>query len=199
MDATTTHAAPLTDVRRRLLAAVSGETTPALLAFAGVISLAQQRRGHYCMPITGLKADELIDLVSSRFPAAGELLPTLLTWHQLGYVAAQQRLDEFDDLLALLTAHQSLPGKESRWLACAVATASMADNHLWQDLGLPNRGVLNNLMQTHFTALKLKNASDMKWKKFFYRQLCEKAEVPICKSPSCSLCCDYPVCFGTED
>jgi nitrogen fixation protein NifQ len=46
--------------------------------------------------------------------------------------------------------------------------------------------------------LKRKNAGDMKWKKFFYRQLCEAAEVPICKSPSCAECCDYSVCFGPE-
>jgi nitrogen fixation protein NifQ len=39
----------------------------------------------------------------------------------------------------------------------------------------------------------------MRWKKFFYRQLCEQADVLICKSPSCGVCCDYASCFGAED
>ncbi len=38
----------------------------------------------------------------------------------------------------------------------------------------------------------------MKWKKFFYRQYCEQAEVLICASPSCARCSDYPACFGPE-
>ncbi|MDO8790155.1 MAG: nitrogen fixation protein NifQ [Sulfuritalea sp.] len=83
-------------------------------------------------------------------------------------------------------------------MAHAVATASMADNHLWQDLGLPSRTELNTLMLTRFTSLKRKNPGDMKWKKLFYRQLCEQAEVPICKSPSCVECCDHSICFGPE-
>ena len=107
-------------------------------------------------------------------------------------------MDEFDDLVGLLIAHQTEDAPDSRWLAHAIATASMADNHLWQDLGLPSRVELNALMQTRFTLLKLKNAGDMKWKKFFYRQLCEAAEVLICKSPSCRECTDYSVCFGPE-
>ena len=100
--------------------------------------------------------------------------------------------------MELLLEHESQPGAESRWLACAVATASMAENHLWQDLGLPDRAALNALMLTRFTALKLKNAGDMKWKKFFYRQLCERAEVLICKSPTCGECADFAACFGPE-
>ena len=65
--------------------------------------------------------------------------------------------------------------------------------------GLPNRAVLSRLMQTHFPTLAAKNIGDMKWKKFFYRQLCERAGVPICKSPHCADCCDFRVCFGPED
>lgn len=202
MDAIATISLPPADVRSLLLAAAPGEPTAALLTLAGVMSLAPQRRGIYRMPIVGIKADELVELVRSRFPAARALLPTLLAWHEEWRSVARQplvELDEFDDLLCLLVAHQSSCGRESRWLACAIATAAMADRHLWQDLGLANRGVLNELMQTHFTALKLKNSGDMKWKKFFYRQLCERAEVPICKSPNCAQCCDYLVCFGAED
>jgi nitrogen fixation protein NifQ len=75
----------------------------------------------------------------------------------------------------------------------------MASDHLWQDMGLPARAVLNALLAEHFTPLYLKNVGDMKWKKFFYRQLCERAQVPICRSPSCSTCVDFTYCFGPEE
>jgi NifQ len=28
---------------------------------------------------------------------------------------------------------------------------------------------------------------------------CDKAELSICRAPSCSVCSDYAVCFGPED
>jgi hypothetical protein len=52
-----------------------------------------------------------------------------------------------------------------KWLAHAVATAAMAGNHLWQELGLPSWRELSLLMQIHFSSLKELNAGDMKWKK----------------------------------
>ncbi len=51
----------------------------------------------------------------------------------------------------------------------------------------------------NFTALAAKNVTDMRWKKFFYKQLCDRAGVNLCKAPSCSECVDYDLCFGPED
>jgi nitrogen fixation protein NifQ len=128
------------------------------------------------------------------FPAAAPLRPLLHIWREEAEAQPREGMDEFDELVGLLLAHQTTTTPDSRWLAHAIATASMADNHLWQDLGLPSRVELNTLMQTRFSALKTeKNVGDMKWKKFFYRQLCEQAEVLICKSPSCAACTDYGV------
>lgn len=189
---------PYPDIAPLLLAATPLPATPTLLALAGTMALAPQRRGPWRAPIAGLAGAELKTLVSQHFPAATDLLPLLHAWRREGKHAAHNRIDEFDDLLALLLENRNQPGPESRWLAHAIATASMADNHLWQDLGLPSRAELNALMQTHFTPLKDKNVGDMKWKKFFYRQLCERAGVPICKAPSCGVCIDQPLCFGPE-
>jgi nitrogen fixation protein NifQ len=72
----------------------------------------------------------------------------------------------------------------------------MGQNHLWQDMGLPDRRVLSRLIEWNFPSLFARNSGDMKWKKFFYRQLCEQAEVLICKSPSCGVCVDHQLCFG---
>lgn len=112
---------------------------------------------------------------------------------------AAKAIDEFDDLAALLLEYRAQPTEQLAWLALAIASAAMGENHLWQDMGLPSRQVLSELMSHFFPALAAKNAADMKWKKFFYRELCERAKVPICKSPHCTECCDYTVCFGSED
>ena len=65
-------------------------------------------------------------------------------------------------------------------------------------MGLPNRDVLSQLLRRYFTTLYEKNIGNMKWKKFFYKQLCEQAKVMLCKAPSCQVCTDYTACFGPE-
>jgi nitrogen fixation protein NifQ len=99
----------------------------------------------------------------------------------------------------LLMEYRAAPTEELEWLCHAVATAAMRNNHLWQDMGLPSRNVLSRLMLENFPALAARNVGDMKWKKFFYRQLCERAGVPVCKSPNCADCVDYAICFGREE
>ena len=108
------------------------------------------------------------------------------------------RFDEFDELFELLVDTAAPLDQMSIWLAAAIATAAQRDNHLWQDMGLPSRRELNAILRQRFPTLAALNVGDMKWKKFFYRQLCERAGVPICKSPSCGVCVDHSVCFGPE-
>lgn len=106
--------------------------------------------------------------------------------------------EEVDDLAALLAEHASHPGILATHLARAIAMAAMGPNHLWEDLGLGSRDQLNALMQEHFTALKALNVQNMRWKKFFYRTLCERADILICKSPHCEQCEDKAKCFEPE-
>ena len=186
-----------TDLRPHLLAFARHPHLVETQALAGTIAFAPRRRGAWRAPVAGLRASELDLLLLDYFPAAAPLRPLLHIWREQAEAAVRD-IDEFDDLVALLLAHQTTPAPDSRWLAHAVATACMADQHLWQDLGLPSRTELNTLMQTRFAGLKLKNSGDMKWKKFFYRELCQQAEVPICKSPTCGACTDYKLCFGPE-
>lgn len=107
--------------------------------------------------------------------------------------------NEYDDIVALLMDYRVGDSAETRQLCHAIATAAMGENHLWQDMGLGNRKEMSELLQAHFPKLVERNVGDMKWKKFFYRQLCERAGVPICKSPHCAACDDQPFCFGPED
>lgn len=110
--------------------------------------------------------------------------------------ALHHRADEVDDVRALLLEFGERAA--APWLASAVAVACLGDNHLWQDLGLPSRAVLSQLLGTYFPALVARNRGDMKWKKFLYKELCDRAQV-LCRAPSCAVCSDYAFCFGPEE
>ncbi len=161
---------------------------PATLAFAGVI--AESLRASRQPLIRGLSESCFQKMLQAFFSG--------LACSNGDGLMSPAEFDEFDEIVELLLEHRATSGEQEGWLAYAVASAAMGDNHLWQDMGLPSRAVLSRLMQTHFPALAAKNSGDMKWKKFFYRQLCERAGVPICKSPHCADCCDYRICFGPE-
>lgn len=84
-------------------------------------------------------------------------------------------------------------------LAGLIARRAQRPNHLWQDLGLRDRGELSRLMAEYFAPLARRNANDMKWKKFFFRVICRDADYSICTAPSCGECCDFDTCFSAED
>jgi nitrogen fixation protein NifQ len=162
---------------------------PATLAFAGVIAMSLSANRYPL--IRGLSEACFQKLLRKYFSE--------LAYQNGESIQQINNYDEFDEIVELLLEHRVSPAEQEEWLAYAIASAAMGENHLWQDMGLPNRQVLSNLMSAHFPTLAAKNTGDMKWKKFFYRQLCERAGVPICKSPRCTDCCDYRVCFGPED
>jgi nitrogen fixation protein NifQ len=111
---------------------------------------------------------------------------------------AAAQSDEFFDLLELLREHRRDDSAETAQVARAIASACAGQNHLWEDMGLPNRDVLTQLMRHYFTTLYYKNTANQRWKKFFYKQLCDRAEARVCRAPSCGVCSDYSACFGPE-
>lgn len=180
-----------------LIAAARNPHDLTTLAFAGVMAMAPARRPPYNVPISGVDRSAMHRLLSCYFP---HIDPThWLEATPQTELSDRSRLDEFHDLLDLFAEHANPASDECRWVGFAVATASMGENHLWQDMGLPDRRSLSRLIEENFSSLFARNVGDMKWKKFFYRQLCEKAEVLICKSPSCDICVDYHECFGSEE
>ncbi len=85
------------------------------------------------------------------------------------------------------------------WLAHMVARRSLAPEHLWHSLGLRNRKELSDMLHRHFPALAARNVRGMRWKKFFYREMCQAEGVYICKSPVCDVCPDFSECYGGEE
>jgi nitrogen fixation protein NifQ len=166
----------------------------------------------------GLSNDALFaQMIASQIGGVGALPPglglsekdfsALLVCHFPGAVLdvhceennADPRELERDDVLSLLLEHCAYKDISEEWMAEIVTVACMANDHLWQDLGLWSRDHLSRLMTQNFPALAAKNVHDMKWKKFLYKQLCEKEGINTCRSPSCEYCADYLNCFGSED
>jgi len=164
------------------------------VANALAAALASAARGVIQAPSLGLDGERFKALLDRYFPA---LDSQICASHCEG--CRPLRNDEFDDLVTLLLEHRARDGEETEWLAHAIASACMGGDHLYQDMGLPNRQALSDLLQQHFTRLFEKNVGNMKWKKFFYKQLCDQAEVRVCQAPSCQVCNDYSNCFGPED
>ncbi len=106
---------------------------------------------------------------------------------------------EFEDLVSMLLEHRSNDTSYNEWLAYAVASGCMGSDHLYHDMGLPDRSVLSALLERYFTALFRKNVHNMKWKKFFYKQLCDRAEIIMCPTRNCQTCIDYKNCFSQEE
>ncbi|MGC2458195.1 MAG: nitrogen fixation protein NifQ [Gallionellaceae bacterium] len=149
------------------------------------------------VPALALDHAAFVELLARRFPYF--VPPQRWLAAQQGEVGKGVALDEFPDLLRLLLDHRAVCDEHHRCVAHLVAAACMGTDHLWQDLGLPDRMALSSLLCWHFPTLAEKNTGDMKWKKFFYKQLCEREGINVCKSPSCADCCDYGRCFGPED
>lgn len=142
----------------------------------------------------GLGAEGVAELINSRFP--GVVLPV---YHPSHTQLDPDRQPERDELIALMLMHRAGDDEGEAAMAHIVAAACMANDHLWQDLGLWSRSDLGQLMQHNFPALAAKNDRDMKWKKFLYKQLCVQEGIYTCRSPSCEVCADYAACFGPEE
>jgi nitrogen fixation protein NifQ len=142
----------------------------------------------------GLSMNEFVRLSQRHFPRAASLLKfDPARWPDEARVAERQ------DLIDLMMEHRAGRDDSEIWMAHIVAAACMGGNHLWEDLGLWTRADLTRLMTDNFPSLAAKNVPDMKWKKFLYKQLCQREGVHVCRAPSCDVCLDYSACFGPEE
>ncbi len=156
--------------------------------------LASQRAGQGAMP-------QRLGLDPQAWRAMmGRFFPTIAPESMINATASldRDRLDEREELRALFLAHVESPTREHDWFATILATGCLGDDHLWQDLGLWSRKDLSGLINQCFPALAARNVADMKWKRFFYKQLCNQEGIYTCRAPSCEVCADYAVCFGPE-
>ncbi len=116
----------------------------------------------------------------------------------VGEVLDPSRYDEHEDLRMLFLSHKSDAVEDAAKMADILTAGCMGGDHLWQDMGFWSRQDLSAFIGLAFAPLAEKNIHDMKWKKFFYKQLCNQEGVYTCRAPSCQVCADYSDCFGPE-
>jgi len=158
---------------------------------ASILAVAAMEEGAMAARV-GLAAADLVSLMTRWFPVAGGSGTAWIT----------QDKDTDDDEVAmvrdLLLAHRSSEGDLGRWLAAMIARRAMEPNHLWEDLGLRERSELTRLLSQHFGPIADRNTQNMRWKRFFYRALCESDGFVMCTTPVCTECRDFDLCFGEE-
>ncbi len=162
------------------------------LLFGRILDLAAQDPIRPLTRALGLGRDALAVLVARHAPDHAPLA------FDLPDDTGEDAIEE-EDLRAFLLDHRARGAAEEEWLAAIVARRSLEPNHLWQDMGFASRRELNAMFRRHFPALVERNGADMKWKKFFYRSLCEREGLLLCKSPNCEVCEDFEACFGGEE
>ena len=173
---------------------------PSALSFISTI-LQSQRKGLTCLPHNlGLTLSNLNYL---KFSGIDNKFLSLLTQTPSDEDTRQQlldmRQDEWQDVRDLLLENRANISDQEVLLAEIVSAACMGGGHLWRDLGMPNRAGLSDLLNTYFGDLAARNFNDMKWKKFFYKQLCDKQGAYVCRAPTCGECAAYDDCFGPEE
>ena len=112
-----------------------------------------------------------------------------------GSTGVDDRHEEYGDLLELLLENAATGRTHTISIARWIALSCFGQDHLWEDLGLPERPALGALIARHFPALHARNVHNLRWKKFFYKQLCDRAQVRACRAPSCAECSEYAGCF----
>ncbi len=140
----------------------------------------------------GIAAADFDALISRWFPLAHD---AATAWCLQGDHADD---DEVAMVRDLLLSQRSSEGETGRWLAAMIARRAIEPNHLWEDLGLRDRSELSRLLARHFGPLAARNTKNMRWKRFFYRMLCEDDGLVMCSTPVCTNCNDFDLCFGDE-
>jgi len=135
-----------------------------------------------------------------------EIFNQELAWHQHDWKFIRERAafcgelfamkeDERQELISLLLQYRNKQDPSSQQMAVIIATASLTKYHLWESLGLKERKDLGKIINHNFPELFALNTDNMRWKRFFYRQLCEQGGDYICRAPSCEECKSYRECF----
>ena len=153
--------------------------------------LLAQRTGRTCLPVCLGLGKNIFQQVfaGTALPEGDDLRQELLSLRE----------DEWQDINQLLVKYRAGECDGEVLLAAVVAAGCLGGDHLWRDIGLNSRAELRQLLNDNFPSLVDANRADMKWKKFFYKQLCEAEGGYVCRAPSCEVCSAYDDCFGPEN
>lgn len=164
----------------------------------------------------GLEPPELASVVQQWFPQIAERwIPACCVAGMLGHHRCPDRASDTDsgygrfsrnllqqeeaDLCQLFLDHRGDDGIWPVLFARLIARACMEPEHLWMCLGLESRQQLTGILERRFPALVAKNLHNMRWKKFFYKLLCDVEKVWTCTASSCEICPHHAECYAPEE
>ena len=189
-----TEARTDTRVYDRLMATTSTVDAADRHILASIIAAAGAEAERPLTEAVGLDRTALSHLLDSAFPNAFAVDALLAPDADTGPDAIEE-----PDYRALLLDGRATGAEIEDWLAHMVARRSLRPEHLWISLGLRNRKELSDMLHRHFPTVAARNVQGMRWKKFFYREMCQAEGVHICKSPVCDICPDFNECYGAEE
>jgi nitrogen fixation protein NifQ len=167
--------------------------------FACAIAAARQEHGdtRQLATILGLTEENLAELLATIFPEfrVADLPPQS---------SSIPPATEFNpEILAILLSHVPTDvtggrNQAAEWLARILAARAAQPGHLWLAMGLFERPELTAAIRRHLPTLAAANQQGMRWKRYLFKQVCEKNGGVLCKNPNCGDCSDYSLCFAPE-
>ncbi|MDW6003963.1 nitrogen fixation protein NifQ [Vibrio mangrovi] len=150
--------------------------------------------GHTALPLS-LGLTEAEYQVIAEACGMVDMFPADLQSLQLRGELLRLRRDEMNELSRLLHDYLQPQTQFGVQMITVLSCACMGGQHLWRDLAMPERPRLTDLFGYYFPALRQLNVNNMRWKRFLYRQLCERGGDYVCRAPSCGECSSYGECF----
>lgn len=147
----------------------------------------------------GLGDDDLSSILTDYFPGS-----TLEHLERRPTSDEQLPPQRSKDVLSILLAHvPTEPGNRnlhnSVRLAHILAARAALPGHLWVAMGLFERAELSAAIGRHLPSLAAANRENMRWKRYLYKQVCDRNGGVMCKAPNCGVCSDYALCFAAEE
>ncbi|HKJ62691.1 MAG TPA: nitrogen fixation protein NifQ [Hyphomicrobiales bacterium] len=185
---------PLPDVREQLFATLMANAQGGANAQFAASMLASWYTEEGVMPAyMGLTPDSYAAMMDRFF--SGVVWPDMPARDE----AWVDKMPEKAELETLFAEYARDEDVERQWIASMLIAGCIGHRHLWEDLGLFSRQDLSAMIAENFPELAIKNDRDMKWKKFIYKQLCEREGIVACPAPSCDACADFSDCFAPEN
>ena len=163
--------------------------------FACLLAVTDQETAplHLALGLTELQLDILLNTV---FPQIDRQI--VFTAPELKTSAP---LESNSELLSLLRSYLPPKGddiyeKLAVYLTQIIAARAAHPGHLWVAMGLFDRPQLSAIIDLYLPLLLKANDKKMRWKRFLFKQICERNGGMMCKSPNCQDCSDYPLCFA---
>ena len=166
--------------------------------FACLLAVAVQDEHKTCEAL-GLTDSDLSSILKKFFPCAER---DLLQKHNKAEFLKPPEINE--EVLGILLEHVPTTFGQydnlvSVYLCHILAARAALPGHLWVAMGLFERPELTTAIRRHLPTLAEANSKNMRWKRYLFKQICDRNGGTMCKSPNCGVCSDYAICFADED